>query len=590
MSPEGKYRLVPYALLVLAVCLLYGNTLSGGFVWDDNLFTSNQIYWSFDFRKIFFSLANGLEYQPIRDLTYLFDIAVWRGSSFGFHLTNLLLFVAIVILAYRVAEEISFLSGMPDAAIPGWFVPFFTATLFAVHPLKSEVVAWITQRNTLLAALFSFISILCFLRYLEKNDKKIFAFSLAAFFLAILSKAIVVTLPLLLMFFMLAKKGGGWRQVRFWPPLVPFFILSGAGAILHVAIARKTTVISATYYGSLSERLSVALQIPFFYLKKALLPTDLSAFYAEDFARQLISSRVLVSSLMLAALAAAAWLSRKKCPEILLGGGWFFITLLPFSNLLATSPVAADRYLFIPSFGLAFAAVSLVGRIRLPLKMTVSILVLVICLSVPVTFRQNSVWHDNVALWSRTSERAPQVAGVWFNLGRAWHGTTQLSMALEAYLRAVKLDPSDTKPLDNAASLFPSSRGSIAVRHELVRSLVEQMPDYPGGLALIGYTDAEWKHPDAAEELFLYLLEAEKRSLTLRLCLANLYRKVGAFDRSVQIYSEIADRGEGRGEAEFGLAAIAASNGNQPEKARLIALAKVKGGVPAELIAKLEKK
>jgi len=206
MSPEEKQRLLPYPLLALVVILLFGNTLYGGFVWDDGLFTSNQVYWSFDFGRIFLSLANGLEYQPIRDLTYLFDIAIWKGSPFGFHLTNLLLFIAIVMLAYKTTESLSLFTRREYDHTPNWFVPVLTTLLFSVHPLKSEVVAWITQRNTLLATLFSFISLIFFLRYQEKKDKKAFAFSLAAFSLALFSKAIVVILPILLLFLMFIEK------------------------------------------------------------------------------------------------------------------------------------------------------------------------------------------------------------------------------------------------------------------------------------------------------------------------------------------------------------------------------------------------
>lgn len=535
MSPEGKNTLITYTLLIVAVVMLYGNTLSGGFVWDDGLFTANQVYWSFDLGKIFFSLANGLEYLPIRDLSYLFDIAVWSGTPFGFHLTNLLLFAAIVILVYQLANRLTLYTRPAASFPPQWFVPILTALIFATHPLKSEVVAWITQRNTLLATLFFLVSVSCFLRYLDKNEKKMLAVSLAAFILALLSKAIVVTLPLLLLFFTVLQNRGGWRQGKFWAPLAPFFILSGAAAALFLAIARQTSVISAAYYGSFSERLAVAVQIPFFYFKKTLLPTDLSAFYAENFAQSLTASATLLSALLLTLLTAVAWLLRKKFPEILLGGGWFMITLLPVSNLLATSPVAADRYMFLPSFGLAFTAAALLGRLRLPLQGLIIFPLLILSVFSALTFRQNRIWQDDITLWRQTAARSPQIAGVWYNLGRALHRTPQLSLALEAYLRAVKLDPANFKSLDNAASLFPSSRGSIAARHELVKSLAEQMPDYPGGLPQIGNVERQWRHPDAAEELFFYLLAADPKSTHLRLAMANFYRKMGADDRAAAI-------------------------------------------------------
>jgi len=587
MSPDGRYKPFACTILALVVILLYLNTLSGGFVWDDNLFTTNQVYWEFDFKKIFFSLANGLEYQPVRDLSYLFDIFVWRGSPFGFHLTNLLLFVAIVILAYNTAENLYTPLKEPEDIRPQWFVPLFAALLFAVHPLRTEVVAWATQRNTLLATLFFMLSCNFFLRYLEKGGKKAITLSLGSFFLAILSKATVVILPLLLLFFLFLRRGEEWRRKEFWLPLAPFIALSAAGVLLHVTIARKTEVISSAYYGTLQERLATALQIPLFYLKKSLFPVDISAFYAENFSLSLGSPRVLLSALLLAVMTIIAWMLRRRYPEILLGGGWFVITLLPVSNLLATSPVVADRYLFLPSFGLAFTAATLVSRIRLPLKFTVLLLLLVLSFFAQLTFSRNRIWHDDIALWNDTALRSPRVAGVWFNLGSAWHKTPQISMALESYLRAALLDPSDIRSLDNAAALFPASRGSIDSRRELVRSLAEQLPPYPAGLSLIGYTKGEWQHPDAAEELFLNLLATDNQSTSIRFALANLYRKLGAFDRATAIYSELAGSGLGRGEAEFGLAAIAAANGNRQEQMRLLAIAGNKGGVPQELLRKL---
>ena len=269
MSPDRINKLIPYALLITVVFMLYSNTLWGGFVWDDNLFTSNQVYWSFDFRRIFFSLANGLEYQPVRDLTYLFDIAVWHGSTLGFHLTNLFLFSAIVILAYRLAEKFSLIIRTEDNRVPEWFVPLLTVLIFTVHPLKSEVVAWITQRNTLLATFFFVLSLLCFLRFQEKNDKRAFIFSLGAFSLAILSKAIIVILPLLLLFIMLFNKRSNWRRIDFWLPLVPFFHrLRNSSTILYLD-SQKISDYFSGYLTDLSVKDSLLpCRYPFSILRK----------------------------------------------------------------------------------------------------------------------------------------------------------------------------------------------------------------------------------------------------------------------------------------------------------------------------------
>jgi len=586
--PAGKNRrpagLIPCAFLVAVTAALYANTLGGRFVWDDNLFAANQVYWRYDLRTIFFSLANGLEYQPVRDLSFLFDIALWGDRPFGFHLTNLLLFTANVLLVYGIAAVFYARFIKPDSEIKSGFVPLLTALLFAVHPLKSEVVAWVTQRNTLLATLFFLAALLCFLRYQEQGGRKYFILAGGAFFLAIFSKATVIILPLLLLLLMLIGKEAKWRRPGFWLPLLPFALLSVFGTMTHLAIARKTAVISAAYYGTLQERVAVALQIPFFYLQKTLLPSEISAFYVENFALSVSSPRVMISAALLATAAAAAWLLRNRFPELLLGGGWFIITLLPVSNLLATSPVVADRYLFLPSAGLAFMAAVLLSRLRLPPKGSVAVAILLLLPLAWLTFGRNRVWHDDIALWSDSAGRTPQVAGIWFNLGRAWHRTPQLGKAVDASLRAVSLDPADIKSLDNAATLFPSSRGSIATRHRFVRDLAAKLPPYPAGLSLLGYTSAKWEHPDAAEELLLNLLAVDSQSTELQLALANLYLQVGAPDRAVAIYSVIVKNGKGRGEAEFGLATIAVADGNQQDALRLLAIARSKGGVPEALL------
>jgi len=201
-----------------------------------------------------------------------------------------------------------------------------------------------------------------------------------------------------------------------------------------------------------------------------------------------------------------------------------------------------------------------------------------------MTHGRNRVWQSDIALWSDTAVRSPAVAGVWYNLGRAWHRTTRLGLALDAYLRAVRLDPADAKALDNAAALIPSAEGGLGYRRELVTGLAAQMPMAPAGIALIGHNDTPWSRPEAGEALFLRLLETDTESVELRLALANLYLKVGAPERAAALYTDVRKSGAGRGEAEFGLARIAAASGDTAAAAELLGIARQKGGVPGPLL------
>lgn len=580
----------PYLLIAAMVLLTYGATLSGGFVWDDSLFTANRVYWQFDLRTIFLSLANGLEYLPVRDVTYLADIALWGDRPFGFHLTNLLVFLVIVMLVYRFSLRLcSWLRGTDGEAGKDRFVALGAALLFALHPLRSEVVAWVTQRNTLLATLFCLISLLLFCRHQDgERGRGGLAASLGAFVLAIFSKAIVVILPLLLL--LLSACRGGEKRFA-WRPVIPFFLVAAAAAVLHIAIARKTTVISAAYGGSIGERISVATQIPLHYLAKTLFPIDLSAFYPDGFSRSLTSPAVVLNGAVLLLVTVVIWRLRRRLPELAFGYGWYLVALLPVSNLFATSPVVADRYTFLPAIGLSFALAALAGRLaegNLRRGCAAAGALLLVILAV-MTHGRNRVWQSNITLWSDTALRSPGVAGVWFNLGRAWHRTTRLGMALDAYLRAVRLDPGDVKSLDNAAALFPSTAGPLPYRKELVADLARQMPPSPAGISLIGHSQTPWEHPESAEALFLGLLETDPASTELQLALANLYLKVGAPERAAAIYAGIRGSGAGKGEAEFGLARIAAASGDRTAAAQLLAIARQKGGVPESLLRMVDK-
>jgi protein O-mannosyl-transferase len=594
MFPDGKYKPVTFAVLSLVVILLYFNTLSGGFVWDDNLFAANQVYWRFDVRKILFSLANGLEYQPVRDFSFLFDIFVLRGSPFGFHLTNLLLFTVIVLLVYRLAEKLADLCSTEGRELRGGnLVPLLTALLFALHPLRSEVVAWITQRNTLLATLFSLVALVLFFRHLDgKGGKRLLVVSVIAYILALFSKATVVVLPLLLLFLIMMRRTR--RPAAGWLILSPYFIAAALAAGLHISIARKTNVLGAAIIGGgWWERLAVALQIPWFYLRKLFFPTGMSVFYSVKFSTSLISPAIIPSIVVLFVTIGGGWVYRRRFPEIWLGLGWFYIMIIPVSNVFNTNPTVADRYIFLPSIGISFMVAALAGRLfamgRARIIVGAAVVPMLVILALQ-TFRQNRYWHDDISLWSVTSARSPGVAGVWFNLGRAWHRTPRLGMALDAYLKSLSLDPCGIESLENAAALFSSSQGSLDYRKELVGELTAQLPPAPAGLALIGHKDIPWPHPDAAEALFLKLLDLDPDSVELQLALANLYFKVGAPDRAAYIYNEIVRLGNGRGEAEFGLARIAIAGGARQESARLAAIARQKGGVPEQLLRMLEDK
>ena len=111
--------------IVICTAIVYINSLGNGFVWDDNvLLVPNEAYKKLDFGRIFFTKVNSLEYLPFRDLSYVIDYQVWGMNPFGFHLTNLLLYLISLIVLFNMVKNIAILSGEKE-----WEVIAFWTTL-----------------------------------------------------------------------------------------------------------------------------------------------------------------------------------------------------------------------------------------------------------------------------------------------------------------------------------------------------------------------------------------------------------------------------------------------------------------------------
>ena len=113
----NKRQTLYLLLLTAAVLALFGNTLLNGFVYDDAVLTvGNKVYTEFMLEKMFFSPGNGLEYLPLRDLTFAIDFAVWGERAVGFHLTNLLIYLANVFAVYYLTVQICLFRGAEKEA------------------------------------------------------------------------------------------------------------------------------------------------------------------------------------------------------------------------------------------------------------------------------------------------------------------------------------------------------------------------------------------------------------------------------------------------------------------------------------------
>lgn len=424
------------AILCLMVLAVYGVSLVSNFVWDDNIFfIGNAVYKNFNLRGIFFSLANGVEYLPLRDLTYAVDYLVWGEHPLGFHLTNLLFFAANVHLVYMLTglltKRIVAISG--KSAAP--FVPFAVAAGFALHPINAEVVNFITCRNVLVSGLFFFLSCIGIIRFFDESaapSAKWYLASLLAFVGAMLGKATAIMLPLLFLAVLPIVYPG--RLKRIFRCLVPFFAVAALFFVIFKSVAVEAGFVDKhatelTLF-NLEDRVVLAVQIPFFYLKKLFIPYGFGVDYQPEFATRILSPKVLLMLLLLAVSAVAGVRFRRRFPGVVIGLCWFIVALLPVLNLFGTNPVVADRYAYLPTYGIMLSvALSLDSLLRSRLKTpTAGALLLLLA---GLSFARSLDWRSDETLWRANIGSYPDNTKSYINLAVYYVKNEQYQRALD---------------------------------------------------------------------------------------------------------------------------------------------------------------
>ena len=422
-----KLNLLQMAFLAVVTIAVFAGSLRNGFVWDDDiLFIGKQVYKEFDLYHMWFSLANGLEYLPLRDMSYGLDYLLWGESAWGFHLTNLLLHVANAVVVYLLTAQLISILRPADEYTDRTLnlTPLIAALAFSVHPLQLQTVNFITCRNTLLSGWFFLLACLFYVRYLRGGGRHTYAGALLSCLAAFLSKATALSLPLVLLLLTMVVCRRDVRQRLI--PLVPFFILAAAFFVAFREIGARTAIIAesvVTFSASgIAGKLVTALQIPLFYLGKLLVPVNFSAEYDTVLATSFLSARVLVAFGVLAGLACLAILARRSFLFLWFSLSWFIITMLPVMHFFPTNPVVADRYAYLPVIGFAICLATLVERlkkVRWGQFAPYAAFALIAGWSV-LTIARTGEWRSNVTLWSANIRTAPKQPKGYVNLAATY--------------------------------------------------------------------------------------------------------------------------------------------------------------------------
>jgi len=425
-------RVPPVLVLVGAVAAVYLNSFWGAFQFDDfNVIVGNGTVHTW--QAFLSGLPRGI--RPLLKFTYTLNWTSGIGL-FGFHLVNGTLHAANAVLLFRIAENI----GGP--AVSG-FAALLAALLFAVHPVQTEAVTYISGRSVSLMAFFYLASLLAYLRGRDRNSRfLLYAASPALFLLAALSKEVALTLPFALALSEAARGARtGWRDAL--AAQVVHWALLASLAVLFLAHAGYGRLLEACFdiRGAAANGFTQIHGIGYL-LSRLVLPHALNIDPDLPVYPEWTSALLPEALLLLLLLSAGVCAFRKRA---LAGFGilWFFLHLVPTNSFIPRLDVANDRQLYLASWGLFLALASGADLLREAggRRWVAGCAALLVAVLGGITVSRNAVYRSEVDLWEDTARKSPGKARSHNNLGYAYERAGRLPEAREAYLRALAVDP-----------------------------------------------------------------------------------------------------------------------------------------------------
>jgi protein O-mannosyl-transferase len=502
-------------LLLLAVGLVFGQTLRHAFVnYDDTVYayenphiraglTAEGVFWAF-------SHSHAANWHPLSSLSHMLDCQLYGLNPGLHHLNNVLLHAGAAILLLLVLWR------MTDALWPSALV----AALFAIHPLRVESVAWVSERKDVLSGLFFMLTLAAYVAYARRPTFSLTRYLavIALFALGLMAKPVLVTLPFLLLlldYWPLGRWGTGpffggktslankrlsenmdlspsaphditagaakigtvpWRLIV---EKVPLLVLTVASCVTTIVAQGRAVIALDT--APLGSRIANAVVAYAAYLGQFFWPRGLAVFYPHP-RDSLLLGQVAGASLLLIGITAAAVGWRRRYPYLLVGWLWYLGMLVPMIGLVQVGRHAmADRYTYLPAIGLCLALVFGAAQVvaarpgwRRPAAMAA---VGLLAAWMGCAWQQTTSWRNSETLWTRALACTHNNSFAYGNLGLALLESGRRDDGIAQLQKSLEINPGYAKAQYNLGlALAAAGRTEEAIVH--YQKAIALRPDY----------------------------------------------------------------------------------------------------------------
>ncbi len=459
LSPTMLSRIALACVIGALSMLPFLPVLNNGFVWDDELIVhTNPLIQSLDADQIkaMFTERHAGHYAPLTWLSLAFNkVALGAETARSYLVTNLILHGLnaglIFLLFMRLLPHRE--TGLREV----WAA--LGVLFYAIHPLRAESVAWVTERRDVLSLFFLLISLLAWFRMQDVRKRRWWWYGVAllAFAASLLSKAWGVSFPLILLLLIwcpLRKKSWG-RQLALLLPYAALAVAAGFAA----AWAQSEYAMASLASHGLAERIVQAMWSPSFYLWQSALPLELSPLYLIKHDYTPWTWPYLFGAGVTALISLTLLLRAKKQPGLLVGWLIFALILAPVSGLVQSgSQLAADRYTYVAgivlAFGLCYLGHALSTRTPVSTPICEWAALVLLALSGWLTFQQTKIWENNLTLWTQAIDVDEGNYVAYFSRAIVGHPPDQQDAMLADLNRAIELDPKYTKAYAARGELY----------------------------------------------------------------------------------------------------------------------------------------
>ena len=594
MSPPiGRWATVlAGGLIGLGALLAYHNSFSVPFVFDDKwaILENPTIRHLWDIRQVLMPpAAGGVGGRPVVNLSLAINYALGGTAVAGYHAFNLAIHFLAALTLFGLVRRTLRRTGRQESGdgitAPGLCPPFFSlrvpdatllafliALLWAVHPLLTESVTCVVQRNEVLMGLFYLLTLYCTVRSAgAARPAGWHALAITACLAGMASKEVMVSAPLMALLydrtFVAGSFRAAWqRRKALYLGLVSTWLV--LGGLMVTSRHRGGTVgfglgVSPWDYAVTQCRAIVL------YLKLAVWPHPLVLDYGTGLVQH--AAEVLPQAVLLMTLAGGTVIGLRRWPAWGFAGAWFFGILAPSSSVVPlASQTMAEHRMYLPL--VAVVAVAVLGGARLAGRVSIVVLLAMAVGLGWVTVRRNAVYHDELSLWRDTVAAYPDSARSRTNLGNTLLAAGRLPEALVQYEAALRIQPYTPEAHINLSNAFARlGRPAEAVEHgeaalRLEPDSADAQVNVGNALVQLGRIDEAISHyeaalriqPDAADiqvDLGAALLKAGRTADALRryeaavrlkpadadahFTLGNLYAETNRIREAIAEYQQV---------------------------------------------------